>query len=645
MALTTDACATATGHHHLLKDDVPVPIVETPGVQNVLSDREAGDAIDFIRTQHAQHPDQPWFVQVWFNAPHHPWQVIESGEALYGQELHKTPQDFAKTVCRWDNRDFPLQQQQFWQYKTMIAAMDASIGRLLDAVESLGLEEDTLIVFTSDNGNEDGSGSGGIFKEGKRSLMEGGVRVPTLLQWKGVIPAGSASPYFAAHTDFFPTFLEAADIPRPPHLHFDGVSLLPVLRRAQPAPANRKELRQAAYHVPLNVPGEEIVRQRLWQRYQRDPLLQHHVNVSYGFAARPLSNDERQRHAVAWDRRPPSGYDALQPPRRRDFAADDGASTHKAPHHAHRAAGHHAANATGHNASADAQATQRRQRRRQLFLVKPKPSPGAAVSNTHHAHAAVGAHRPAATPAAHAHHNPLHTAGNVPKGALTHRGDAAAHDAAPAAVASKDAGASPPPPAVAATAVLDEEYLEYLVSNRVYLWHKETDPYHQTGERMGSAGHFDHVKVVAQGRRGCIDRLFDLKHDPFEDRNLLAAPYNDHGQCRLSVYDVDGNAIRHALQSRGAALPLPEHCAQHAAHRDACRDKYIAMVTFKVMIIVRKLLPFMRDGNHGHQLYMAEDADRAVCAVPAASAVAQMDFLRGTDCEQRKFGCSFPEYY
>jgi arylsulfatase A-like enzyme len=80
---------------------------------------------------------------------------------------------------------------------------------------------------------------------------------------EGVIPAGRASPYFVAHTDLFPTFLEATDIPPPPHLHFDGVSLLPVPHRAQPAPANRKELRKA------------------------------------------------------WNRRPTSGYDALQPPQRR----------------------------------------------------------------------------------------------------------------------------------------------------------------------------------------------------------------------------------------------------------------------------------------------------------------------------------------
>lgn len=159
------------GHHHLLKDDVPVPIIEQPNVQNVLSDREAGDAVDFIRNQHKNHPNQPWFVQVWFNAPHHPWQLINSGEALYGKKYNKTQEDYAKHMCRWENRDYPLQDQQYWRYKTMIAAMDTSIGNLLNVVEELGLEEDTLIVFTSDNGNEDGSGSGGLYKEGKRSLM------------------------------------------------------------------------------------------------------------------------------------------------------------------------------------------------------------------------------------------------------------------------------------------------------------------------------------------------------------------------------------------------------------------------------------------------------------------------------------------
>lgn len=53
----------------------------------------------------------------------------------------------------------------------MVAAMDVSIGRLLDTLKELGIEEETLVVFTSDNGNEMGAGSGGIFQEGKRSLM------------------------------------------------------------------------------------------------------------------------------------------------------------------------------------------------------------------------------------------------------------------------------------------------------------------------------------------------------------------------------------------------------------------------------------------------------------------------------------------
>ena len=99
----------------------------------------------------------------------------------------------------------------------MVTAMDRSIGMLLDTIEELQLQNNTLIIFTSDNGPEDryGAGTPGLFREGKRSLLEGGIIVPALAQMVGTIPAGIASNVWLSAIDIFPTFFEATGIGKP----------------------------------------------------------------------------------------------------------------------------------------------------------------------------------------------------------------------------------------------------------------------------------------------------------------------------------------------------------------------------------------------------------------------------------------------
>eukprot|EP01042_Synura_sphagnicola_P001427 gene1427-1627_t len=124
--------------------------------------------------------------------------------------------------------------------------MDYNIGRLLGLLDELGISNDTLVVFTSDNGPENGAGSGGPRLKGmKRLLTEGGIRVPTIWQvsrgsptflsahvggqWDGEIPSGVVSNKFGVSTDIMPTLLHAAGISLPPHIRIDGTSLLPML--------------------------------------------------------------------------------------------------------------------------------------------------------------------------------------------------------------------------------------------------------------------------------------------------------------------------------------------------------------------------------------------------------------------------------
>jgi arylsulfatase A-like enzyme len=109
---------------------------------------------------------------VWFNAPHGPWEALPAGEYYYNEKYRKDPEYWKNYQCAnpHNQRKDPLYSQR-WYYKTMVSAMDRSIGKILDTLKELDIEKDTLVVFTSDNGHEMGAGDPAFFKDGKRSLM------------------------------------------------------------------------------------------------------------------------------------------------------------------------------------------------------------------------------------------------------------------------------------------------------------------------------------------------------------------------------------------------------------------------------------------------------------------------------------------
>jgi arylsulfatase len=126
----------------------------------------------------------------------------------------------------------------------MITRMDSEVGRLMDLVHKLGLDEQTIFVFSSDNGPLNGTHQGlggtdavffnsaGGLRDGKGSLWEGGFRVPTIVRWQGRVPAGTTSERVSGFEDWIPTLIEAAAKAAAPGGNaaaFDGVSLLPTL--------------------------------------------------------------------------------------------------------------------------------------------------------------------------------------------------------------------------------------------------------------------------------------------------------------------------------------------------------------------------------------------------------------------------------
>jgi uncharacterized sulfatase len=120
-------------------------------------------------------------------------------------------------------------------YGDVMAELDWSVGEVLRTIEQLGLERDTLVVFTSDNGPYFGGSTGGL-RGMKASSYEGGYRVPCIARWPGRIPAGHVNHAPAVMMDLFATALQAAGIAAPMDRVIDGRDLMPQLTSAAPSP-------------------------------------------------------------------------------------------------------------------------------------------------------------------------------------------------------------------------------------------------------------------------------------------------------------------------------------------------------------------------------------------------------------------------
>lgn len=171
---------------------------------------------------------------------------------------HYFVHDPVHTRCRWLQEKYltklpPRADELRAAYAAMLETMDHQIGRLLDALDQLGLANGTLVVFTSDNGGHPNYTANGPLRGSKWNLYEGGIRVPMIARWPGVIQAGSACAAPVTGCDLFPTFRDVAlapadDIPR------DGRSLLPMLR-VDPAPAKPRPL---VWHFPYYHPEKKF---------------------------------------------------------------------------------------------------------------------------------------------------------------------------------------------------------------------------------------------------------------------------------------------------------------------------------------------------------------------------------------------------
>jgi arylsulfatase A-like enzyme len=149
--------------------------------------------------------------------------------------------------------------QKNQKYAGMISHLDQSVKTLLDQLDALGLAQNTVVLFTSDNGGLQTATSNLPFRGGKGDLYEGGLRVPLIVRWPGRIAPGSVCEAPVHTADYFPTFLELAGLAAMPEAHVDGASLLP-LWSGKPA-----EPRTLFWHFPHRQNPSSVVMEGDWK--------------------------------------------------------------------------------------------------------------------------------------------------------------------------------------------------------------------------------------------------------------------------------------------------------------------------------------------------------------------------------------------
>jgi arylsulfatase A-like enzyme len=217
------------------------------------------EAVKFIRDNAAR----PFCLYLPFNAPH--------GASNLEKDSNQVPEAYLKKY--YPDRD-PKDNRT--KYAGMVSAMDEAIGEVFATLRELRLDRNTFVLFFADNGRNGGQIDGVKLRGGKGNGFEGGLRVPVIAWWPGVIPAGKTTDEFLTALEVLPTFAAISGAP-PPGVHLDGFNMLPVLQGKQKSPRTEmfwdwpsvyQVARVGNYkwisHVPRGKRGEVPAREELF---------------------------------------------------------------------------------------------------------------------------------------------------------------------------------------------------------------------------------------------------------------------------------------------------------------------------------------------------------------------------------------------
>lgn len=233
-------------------------VIETNPDQHLLTKRYTAEAIDFIK----RNNKNPFFLYYPNNFPHVP---------LFASK------DFAGKSKRG-------------LYGDVVSELDWSVGEILKTVKDLGLEKNTLVIFTSDNGpwlrEKENGGSAGLLFEGKGSSYEGGMRVPAIAWWPGTIKPLQTNTALATTMDLFPTILKLAGARVPSDVVFDGVDILPLLK------GEKESVRDEVFYYTRD--NLYAVRKGPWKAhfitkrsYSKESPVEHEVPVLFNIETDP----------------------------------------------------------------------------------------------------------------------------------------------------------------------------------------------------------------------------------------------------------------------------------------------------------------------------------------------------------------------
>ncbi|MBA7643686.1 Arylsulfatase [subsurface metagenome] len=194
-------------HNSIYRNDKPI------NDTGYLTDNLAREAVSFIE----RHQKRPFFLYLPFNAVHWPLQALQ------------------KYIKRFDTGD-----ENRNIYLAMLTSMDEAIGKVLDALKRTGADDNTLIIFFSDNGGaKKNFSNNGILRDYKQSVYEGGIRVPFIVRWPGKLPKGTVCDEPVISLDILPTICAAVGAALPGDRVYDGKDMLPVLRRETKQPLHK----------------------------------------------------------------------------------------------------------------------------------------------------------------------------------------------------------------------------------------------------------------------------------------------------------------------------------------------------------------------------------------------------------------------
>ena len=199
----------STGRPDLYENDQPVQ------VEGYMTDLVTERSVRFIE----RHAQRAFFLEVAHGAPHWPYQPPGKPSTARDSARHLGPFDDS-TSTRAD-------------YVARIERVDEGVGRILRALDSLGLRKNTLVIFSNDNGGEWLSRNAPLFHH-KGTVWEGGIRVPAILRWPGRIPAGRVSSQVGITMDLTASILAATGTPLPADTRLEGIDLLPILEGRAP---------------------------------------------------------------------------------------------------------------------------------------------------------------------------------------------------------------------------------------------------------------------------------------------------------------------------------------------------------------------------------------------------------------------------